>query len=51
MKFERTILDDLSALNDTTYKKQSNQDALERKYARLKDQHAKLNGISLFNDE
>jgi len=37
MKFERTILDDLSKLNDITYKRESNYDALERKYAKLKE--------------
>ena len=38
MKFERTILEDLSSLNDASYKKEANTDALERKYAKLKSQ-------------
>jgi hypothetical protein len=37
MKFERTILDDLSSLNNITYKREANYDALERRYARLKE--------------
>ena len=48
MQFERQVVDEISIINEKTWKKQYNYELSERKYAKLKSKQARLEDISLF---